>query len=491
MTHRSSMGVARAGLLLGLVVASACAHRPAAPGSPAVASLRAPAPAASSQGWVYEVLASGGGEELAIEAWFPPGTMDELTVVDGAEPYLKAVEADVGKGFAALPMRDQSWFLPTCTRGCRVRYRFALGAAARASGLVMMGRASAGAIESPPSTWLLRPVRAPLGTPFRFHVTTAPGDTFASGVFRAAASDTYQGKAAPTFQLPYAAIGKVRVHERLQGRLHVAVLPSAHPLRDEKAMLAWVERAANAVAGFYGRFPVPRLLVLVRPVEGDGVGFGTAIGNSGAAIAIDVGDACAATDFADDWVLVHEMIHTAMPDLNGPHHWLEEGLSTYVEPLARTRAGMVAETDVWRDWVKGMPNGLPRDGDEGLDVTHTWGRTYWGGALFCLVADVEIRSRTGNRKSIDDALRAVVEHGGNISEAWPITRVIEIGDAATGVPVLAELYAKMAHAPAPVDLPGIWRRLGVVTSARGEVTFDDAAPLANVRRAMTARPRPE
>jgi hypothetical protein len=210
------------------------------------------------------------------------------------------------------------------------------------------------------------------------------------------------------------------------------------------------------------------------------------MGNAGAAIAIDVGRDATRVDFASDWVLVHEMVHTALPDLRGPHHWLEEGLATYVEPLARARAGLLDDEALWKDWLHGMPNGLPEPGDQGLDRTPTWGRTYWGGALFCLFADLEIRARTGGKRALDDALRAIVAAGGSIASAWPIDRVIDVGDAATGVPVLRELYDRWSHAPVAVDLDALWRRLGV--SAHGDrLIFDDAAPLAATRHAMTAR----
>jgi len=33
------------------------------------------------------------------------------------------------------------------------------------------------------------------------------------------------------------------------------------------------------------------------------------------------------------------------------------------------------------------------------------GPHYWGGALFCLQADLEVRKRTGNAKGLQDALR--------------------------------------------------------------------------------------
>ena len=57
--------------------------------------------------------------------------------------------------------------------------------------------------------------------------------------------------------------------------------------------------------------------------------------------------------------------------------------------------------------VDGMPQGLPAAGDQGLDNTHIWGRTYRGGAMFCLLADIEIRKQTGNAKGLLDALRAI------------------------------------------------------------------------------------
>ena len=77
---------------------------------------------------------------------------------------------------------------------------------------------------------------------------------------------------------------------------------------------------------------------------------------------------------------------------------MEEGLATYIEPIARVQAGELPAKQIWRDMLDGMPKGEPQPGDKGLDRTHTWGRTYWGGALFCLVADVQIRVATAIAK---------------------------------------------------------------------------------------------
>src|SRR6202044_2168563 len=98
---------------------------------------------------------------------------------------------------------------------------------------------------------------------------------------------------------------------------------------------------------------------------------------------------------------------------------------------------------VWGDMVDSMAQGLPKSGDRGLDFTHTWGRTYWGGALFCLLADVEIRKETQNRFGLENALRAVVAAGGTIDSEWGLARVLQTGDKADGFPVLEKLYDQM------------------------------------------------
>ena len=134
-----------------------------------------------------------------------------------------------------------------------------------------------------------------------------------------------------------------------------------------------------------------------------------------------------------------------------------------------------------------MPFGVPTQGGPGLDGSTSWGRVYWGGAIFCLLADVAIRERTGGKRSLDDALRAVVAAGGHVGARWPVSRVIAVGDAATGVPVLAELYASLGQRCGAVDLAATWQSLGVVPDGLS-VRFDERAPRAWIRRAIVALP---
>src|SRR6201987_6100858 len=233
-------------------------------------------------------------------------------------------------------------------------------------------------------------------------------------------------------------------------RIDVHIESGSMQLSNQELM-QWVRMAADSVATYYERFPVPAVTLRIIPT---------------------------------DWMLTHEMVHLSFPSMADEHHWIEEGIATYVEPIARVRAKHLDAHEMWVELVRDLHQGLPQPGDEGLDNTHTWGRTYWGGALFCFLADIEIHKQTNSRKGLDDALRGILNAGGDIRYDWPIEKALTAGDAATGVSVLMPLYQKMKNRPYQVDLDALWKELGVERDG-DTANFIDSAPLANTRDAIT------
>ena len=248
----------------------------------------------------------------------------------------------------------------------------------------------------------------------------------------------------------------------------------------------WVQNAADAIVAYYGRFPVPHLRIQIEPSGGNGIRGGKTFGRGGGLIVVHVGSQTPGIELGSDWMMTHEMVHLTFPSMADEHHWIEEGIATYVEPIGRIQAGQMDPAEMWRDLVRDMPKGQPRAGDKGLDHTHTWGRTYWGGALYCLRADVEIRRQTQNAKGLQDALRGILDAGGDIREDWELRKALETGDRTTGTHVLMNLYEEMKDKPVEVELDSLWKQLGV-KAENGKVTLVDDAPLAGVRRAITAR----
>lgn len=253
---------------------------------------------------------------------------------------------------------------------------------------------------------------------------------------------------------------------------------------DKPLVIDWVMRSARAVSLYFGRFPVPQVSLLVVPDDSARVGHATTWGYGGATIRIGVGTQAAAPAFRRDWVMTHEMVHLALPDLPEAQIWALEGNATYVEPIARVQAGDLEPATIWHDMALGLANGVPRADDAGLDQTHRWGRTYWGGALFYLVADIDILTRTKGKRGLQHALRAINRASGGNSADWTMEQFVKIGDGATGVDALTSLWTRWRETPEPVDLERLLADLGVMLHD-DMVSFDDSARLASVRKAIT------
>ena len=439
-----------------------------------------------SVGGSYDVPALRGGlDGLTVEARFAP-TGGPLRVDDEAAPYLRDVRVASGSAWVTVEGHGPSWNVP-CTSGCRVRYRYDLRQAAATLDDPETAIGAGEVLVAPPATWLLRP-DAVEGR-FLFHLAIDHPWRFATAMRRApgALADTFE---APTQELEdasFAVFGAFEPAAIVRGpmRADVAIAPGLAPLSSAD-VTGWIEAAVDAIAAYYGRPFVDRVLVVVIPGKAGSPTRGETLGAGGPAVLVRAAGGLTAAALRDDWVVTHELLHASLPTLGHDHAWLSEGIATYVEPIVRSRAGLVTPEAYWRELAEGLPQGLPETGDRGLEQTSTWGRTYWGGAVFCFAADLVIRERTANSRSFDDALRGIVASGADVEEHWSVERFIEAGDRATGTDVLAQLYRSMALAPGTIDLESTWKRLGVRVDASG-VTFDDGAPLAAVRRAITER----
>lgn len=427
------------------------------------------------------------GRELTVAASFDARNDGEFSLDGDVAAFVTGVEYAQGAAWTGVQRQGESWPVP-CAAGCSVRYHLDLRQAcervAQADTAIAVGEV----LIAPPSSWLLHPSATAKDVEFELHVETGPGAAFVTALHPLSGRDhAYRAKAQILDDATYAAFGPVQVSEVPAGdtTVQLAVAPAGFSLTPEQAR-SWIADSAGALASFYqGHLPARHTLVLLAKGSGENTR-GLTLGGGGPGVFVRASDLVDGKTTRDDWVVTHELIHANFPDLGRAHSWFSEGLATYLEPIARTRVGLIAETKVWRDMVDGMPNGLPQAGDQGLEKTRTWGRTYWGGALFCLLADVTFRERTGNQRSLDDVLLAIGKSGATDEDYWPLARVLEIAQSSTGTPVFRELYERLAEKPGNVDLNELFTRLGVRRQG-SSVVFDDAAPLAAIRHAITAR----
>jgi hypothetical protein len=443
-----------------------------------VLNLVAPPPALLE----YDVSSGRGGRELRVAARLR-NAGPRLRLDDDLGRFVRDLEEQGPAGWRPLAMAGDLAEAPACGAGdCRLRYRVLLGEAALALRDFHRAVEVEGVVVSPPSSWLLWPLHARRGR-WRLRVTAAPGERFVTGLFPHGASG-HESDLADLPQAPYSALGAMDVETLTLDRASVQIAYVGHPAAEREAVRQWARRGVEAATAVYGHFPVPHALVIVLPGQRRPVGFGTTLGNGGASILIWVARGARAEDLRRDWVLTHELLHLGLPNLGRDARWLEEGLSTYLEPLARARQGLLTDAEVWQEFVKGLPRGVV--GTARQDHRDVWGPMYWGGALFWLEADMAIRQRTSNRRRLEDALRGIQAGGGSIAVSWDVPRALRVGDEATGLSVLADLHDRRREPPFAADLDALWKSLGVVPGG-GAVTFDDEAPLAWLRRALTER----
>lgn len=330
---------------------------------------------------------------------------------------------------------------------------------------------------SSPTRWL--PRSAPGETSLRLQ--TDPGIRYVTSL-ASVSTGVYRVSDEIMAEHPLFAFGRLQVREHHFGKsvLTEAFVPGALAVSDAQ-LEKWVDQTGQGVADYFGHFPVDRATLLVTPLARGSIQ-GVTYGEGGPYIRLQIPTGLSAAEIADSWQLCHEMVHLAVPDMPYQHRWLEEGIATYVEPLIRRQMGQLSSRRVWADLVDGLPQGLTAVEDGGLDGNPSWGATYWGGALFCLLSDVRLRSQSHNQFGLQQALRGVVARG-NITRSWSLAQFLETADGAVHSQALEQVHQEMSQR-SPIHLDQLWQKLGVQKGAGG-LKFV-AAPLDFVRQGIAA-----
>ena len=239
--------------------------------------------------------------------------------------------------------------------------------------------------------------------------------------------------------------------------------------------------------------------------------FGMAVRGGGPAVMLLISSAAQDDAFPGEWVAIHEFLHHGMPFVDHDDAWLSEGFVTYYTELLRTRAGFRAETTAWTALLAGFERGrnsgvgMPlADESRQMHDNHAYQRVYWGGAAIALLADVALREAGS---SLDAAMRELRRCCAATPRIWPAEQVLAtldawlegaqaLGPAAPPDPPRPQLRPQLRPLVGPIlrsadfpDLTAIYRKLGV-SVVNGELTLDESAPFAHLRRASFTSPAP-
>jgi hypothetical protein len=406
-----------------------------------------------------------------------------------SSPAVAAGLANVRSAQAPLERAGSTFRFGRSLRRASFDYQVDLELLAKRHASIDLALRSGRSLLAPVSTFLMSPLPLDVGTEVHLRVQTPRGLPFSSGLRRSGDHYTLQAHELPV--ATYSVFGAVERRTLSLGQAGQSTLELAFMdgtlAANADLFEHWVLRSARAVADFYGSFPVPSALIVLAPTPGRSVRFGKLLPESAPGIVLLVGSDAGEADLAADWVLIHELFHLGVPSFHAEGRWFDEGLATYFEPIIRVRAGLLDERTLWRDFARAMPHGAAALSRGGLEHARSFRQIYWGGALYCLLADVQARQTSRGKLGVEDGLRRVLSAGGHASDVWALDRTLTIAEATLPAPILSTLAARHARSAGAVDLEALFQALGV-ERVGDDVRLRQDAPLAWVRRAIV---RPE
>lgn len=278
--------------------------------------------------------------------------------------------------------------------------------------------------------------------------------------------------------------------------LRVALL-QGEPATDRAAVRRWITAGAQAITTLYGRFPVPspQLLVVPGGAAREPVPWGQVMRGGGDAVHLYIDQTRPLQEFLDDWTLVHELSHLLHPRMAPDDAWLYEGIASYYQNVLRARAGLLEATTAWDNLHAGFERGIlgtPRDQtltevSQDMRRNHRFMRVYWSGAAIALIADKELRQRSGERESLDTALARFQACCLPSDRLWSGRAFLAKLDELTGTRVFRTLYAQHVDSTAFPDLRATYRQLGLEARGARHVRLRNDAPLSSLRRAIMIR----
>ncbi len=354
-------------------------------------------------------------------------------------------------------------------------------------------------VAASPAKWLWRP-RVDETTEIRVHFTLPDGVRV--GVPWKPLNEPgtrFLVQASPESASAPAVIGRFDYHEvSVAGSVLRVALPDAEPAVDQESVLRWLRATATDVSLTYGRFPNPSPFVIVLPIASErrwsnsAVPFGRVIRDGGEAVELFVDQTRPLADYLSDWTATHEFSHLMVPYLNSQARWISEGFAQYYQNVLLARSGAYEQEMAWHKIVSGLRRGASSQPSLSPNEAAMRGRrgarmkVYWSGAALALMADVELRTRSGGRESLDTVLDDLQACCLPSDKVWSGADFFAQLDTLLDEPVFMPLYERYADAAGFPDPNQALSRLGVRPGPAG-VVLDDGAELADVRNAIMLR----
>ena len=221
--------------------------------------------------------------------------------------------------------------------------------------------------------------------------------------------------------------------------------------------------------------------------------FGRVLRDGGESIELFINESRPMDEFHGDWTATHEFSHLMLPYVTIRQRWVSEGFAQYYQNVLLARAGVYDESTAWQKLYEGLERGRrSRPGLSPDDAARTRAsgslmKIYWSGAAMALMADVELRRRSGGTESLDTVLDRLQRCCLPSARVWTARELFTTLDEQLEQverPVFVPLYERYAYAPGFPGYQATFAALGLDVR-RDTVYLNDDAELADLRDDIT------
>lgn len=256
----------------------------------------------------------------------------------------------------------------------------------------------------------------------------------------------YLMKYTPDSWTGYVAFGSFNVKNIKidNGTIRLALINGTVEFNREK-LVNWVTLMAQAVASIGHAFPLEQVQVMVLLLEGEDHGpvpWGQVnrAGDSGVFFIVNPQEP--QDELIEDWTAAHEFSHLLLPSTD---RWLSEGFASYYQNISRARTKLIDEQSMWENLIAGLLRGEKASKKKGAnnigskkDIKRM--QTYWGGAAFALMTDVELQEQTKGGFSLSKSIKEFAQCCLQTGRDWDDQEILERLDKISKTTVFTDLY---------------------------------------------------
>lgn len=261
---------------------------------------------------------------------------------------------------------------------------------------------------------------------------------------------------------------------------------------DRKALQDTVQRIAAAGMRLFGSVPFSRYVLVVHFAVGS---FGGGLEHRASAV---LNVPSSPQDPVHPWasLIAHEYFHAwnvkrirpaglgpfdLSKEVRTPSLWFAEGVTDYYSQVLLRMANITTPEDFLADMARRIKSfeanpahllisaeEASRRAWEGGSMGYGGLDYYIAGSVLGFMLDIEIRSATAGRHSLDDVMRWMDRRYGAANRAYPEGAILEAVNAVAGTDFSA-LYNRTIRAPGRIDWNEVLARAGLVMGGPGHV----------------------